>query len=79
VIRTPTPEELQQVDHSFAYHAPTGTKGERHAAVRGTMLESARQVLELCPPSRERAIALTKLREAMMWANAAIACGPAEL
>ena len=61
--------------HRFAYHpADTEEKKQRHEAVRDTLLEAAEAITVLTgPPTREQSLAITKLEEAMFWANAAIA------
>ena len=41
--------------------------------IRSSGKAMARTILKLTPQSRERSLALTKLEEAVMWANAAIA------
>jgi hypothetical protein len=38
------------------------------------MLQAAAWIYTALPASRERDIAIDKMREAMFWANAAIAC-----
>lgn len=65
------PDELI---HRFKYHPPS-TPGVAvdHASVREAMAGAALRVLDLCPEGREQALAITKLEEAMFWANAAIA------
>jgi hypothetical protein len=68
-----TPEDLV---HRFAYHAPTGGKAKKHEAVRAACLEAALEIAVHCPNSRELSLAITKLEEAMMHANAAIARNP---
>lgn len=54
-----------------------------HEAVRGALGNVARNLDVWVPDGREKATALTKLEEAMMWANAGIArqgpAGPAPL
>lgn len=59
----------------FNYHAPnTEKKVNRHAGVRAVLQNAAEEIIELTGPStREQAVAITKLEEAMFWANAAIA------
>lgn len=59
----------------FNYHPPnTEEKVERHGRVRAVLLDAAEEIIELTgPPSREQSTAITKLEEAMFWANAAIA------
>lgn len=67
-------EDMARVEKDFKFHPSRCVEQQaRHECVRATMLAAARQVLELCPPSRERSLAITKLEEAMLWANAAIA------
>ena len=47
---------------------------ERHQRVRTVLFSAADEIVELTgPPSREQSLAITKLEEAMFWANAAIA------
>jgi hypothetical protein len=59
----------------FDYHPPnTEEKQQRHQEVRGVCLGAADKLIEMTgPPSREQSLAITKLEEAMFWANAAIA------
>ena len=61
--------------HRFAFHpADTDEKRNRHERVRNVCLATADTLIELTgPPTREQSLAITKLEEAMMWANAAIA------
>lgn len=63
----------EQIENNFKYHAPNGDKVVRHELVREKCKELAYEVEKLCPHSRERSLAITKIEEAMMWANAAIA------
>lgn len=66
----------QNLRNEYAYHPPTGTKQYRHEMVRN-LIDAAHSVIEeLCPAGVELDQALVKLREAMMWANAGIACNP---
>lgn len=59
----------------FNYHQPnTQEKITRHGLVRTACLDAAEEILAVTgPPSREQSTAITKLEEAMFWANAAIA------
>lgn len=62
------------IDHRFAFHAAsTQEKRDEHTSARAVMRGAAHTINELCPDGREKALAITKLEEAMMWANAAIA------
>jgi hypothetical protein len=57
----------------FTYHAPKDGQPEKYTALRTTGLELAKLIEASVPESREQALALTKLEEAIMWANAGIA------
>ena len=64
---------MEQVEHNFTYHAPKEGQPEKYEILRATAKGWATMVVELAPDSRERSIALTKIEESVMWANAAIA------
>lgn len=66
---------FDQLSNRFNYHQPnTQDKIDRHQAVREACLDTAVAVVEATgEPSREQSLAITKLEEAMFWANAAIA------
>lgn len=66
-------EHLKDLENRFVYHAPKGNQVERYAEIRKKLLESAVFLMNHCPQSRELSLAMTKLEEAMFWANASIA------
>ena len=70
--RTLTPEEDQRIDNAFTYHPPKGDQAERYELLRSAGRSFAALILGYTPRSREQALALTKLEEAIMWSNAAI-------
>ena len=67
----------EQVDKDlqkrFTYHAPKEGQPEKYAELRDKAKEFACLCVAFCPESRERSLALTKIEEAVMWANASIA------
>lgn len=63
----------EQLDNNFVYHAPKGDQTERYQKLRDKAKELAEFLNELCPESREKAVAFTQLETAMFWANASIA------
>ena len=65
--------ELEDLDHRFNYHAPDDTARGQHQMVRDTMKGAALDMTTLLPNGREKSLCMTKLEEAMFWANAAIA------
>lgn len=62
-----------RIENNFNYHAPNEAKKIVHETVRAETKELAYTFLRYCPSSHELNFAFTKLEEAMMWANAAIA------
>ena len=65
-----SPEELKT---RFTYHPPKEGQPKKYEQLRGTAKHLATMFQELCPDSRELSLAITRLEEAVMWANAAIA------
>ncbi len=63
------------LDNWFQYHAPKGTQQERYVAIRDKAKELAELIVKSTPSSADQTAAIRKLREAVMTANAAIACG----
>jgi len=60
------------LDSLFSYHAPDDGKKERCAYVRTQCLLLISRLIACCPESRELSLTITKIEEAMFWANAAI-------
>jgi len=67
------PPEAKELERRFTYHAPKGNQNKRYVKIRLYALGFAQFISANCPESRERSLALTKLEEAVMWANASIA------
>lgn len=65
--------DKKRLDKDFTYHPPKGDQPARYQEIRAKARSLAVIICKLCPESRERSIALTKLEEASMWANASIA------
>ncbi len=68
-----TPASHADIDHRFSYHRPDVDQVTRHESIRGKCKDLAHDLDSILPPGREKALALTKLEEALMWGNAAIA------
>lgn len=66
------------VEKIFTYHKPTRTQPERYELMRSKALELAVMIVENCPESREKALAITNLQQTIMWANASIAINESE-
>jgi hypothetical protein len=64
--------EKAQVEEAFTYHAPTDEQVMNLAAVRLSAKKLALCILSNCPASADRTVALRKLREVVMIANASI-------
>lgn len=68
-----TKERQEHLDNIFTHHPPKSHQAERYPLIRNSGKHMAELICRLAPPSREREIALTKLEECIMWANASIA------
>ena len=64
----------EQIENSFTYHKPEGTQQDRYVLLRNNAKLLANDIINYTPSSREQSLAITKLEEAIMWANKAIAC-----
>lgn len=62
-----------QIEQAFTYHAPKGDQPERYQQIREQAKQFANLLHQSCPQSREKSLAMTKLEEVVMWANASIA------
>ena len=68
-----TDRQIQMLDNNFTYHPPKGTQQERYENLRAMAKVLATDIMENSKESREQSLAITKLEEAIFWANAAIA------
>lgn len=65
--------DLEDLNNRFNYHAPDDAKKIQHEGVRENIRISAEYFNRTLPECREKSLAITKLEEAMFWANAALA------
>lgn len=63
----------KEIETRFTYHPPKAGQNAKYVDLRASAKEFATLVVKLCPASREQSLALTKIEEAVMWANSAIA------
>ena len=63
----------EQIENNFVYHAPKDGQTEKYQQLRSEAKALAHLINDLCPDSREKSLAITKLEDAIMWANASIA------
>ncbi len=61
------------INNIFCDHVLSPAQASKYLLLRENAKSLAQLVLDLTPRSREQSLALTKIEEAMMWANAAIA------
>lgn len=66
-------EKVKQIENNFTYHSPKEGQNEKYQQIRDAGKTLALLINDLTPASREQSVALTKLEEAVMWANASIA------
>jgi hypothetical protein len=67
--------EQEQIDNWFSYHAPTPEQLISYKAIRDTGRVMAMMINGHVPDSADKSAAIRLLRECVMTANAAIACG----
>lgn len=65
--------ELSELEKRFTYHPPKEGQPTKYEGIRREALTMAILNEGACPDSREKALAMTKLEEVVMWANASIA------
>ena len=70
---TESEQQKKTRETNFVYHAPKANQPERYERLRAAAGQLSFLFNTNCPPSRELAVAQTKLEEAVFWANAAIA------
>lgn len=63
-----------ELNNLFSYHPPKGDQVDRYGKLREAGKALAETILECTPPSADQHAAIRKVREAVMTANAAIAC-----
>lgn len=66
---------VDELDRRFSYHPPSGDQATKQQAVRSEARQLAGLLKDACPEGRELSLALTRLEECVMWANAAVARG----
>lgn len=68
------PIGIEEIENWFTYHAPTEVDQVGYMAIRESAKQLAQVIVNHTPPSADQTVAIRKLREAVMVANAAIAC-----
>lgn len=69
--------DVKDLEHRFEYHPPlTEERVNDHRTVRELCFNTAEQLNAFLPEGREKSLVITKLEEAMFWANAALARTP---
>jgi len=72
---TLTASQDVELENWFSYHSPTPDQLPLYTELRAAAKNFAYSVKACVPPCADRSAALRKIREAVMTANAAIACG----
>lgn len=72
-LRALTEQEEAEIAKRFTYHAPKGGQPQLYEDLRARASTLARRIAMTSPQCREQSLAITKLEEAIFWANAAIA------
>lgn len=67
--------KTEDLDNWFSYHAPTSEQLFSYQSLREGARAFAEVINKNVPDSADKTAAIRKLREAVMTANAGIACG----
>lgn len=69
--------DREEIDNRFGYHPPRSQKRVgQHQVARNLFRNIAMSLVDLLPEGREKSTCITRLEEAMFWANAALARSP---
>ena len=63
----------EELDDRFTYHKPSPAQQDYYSDIRVFAHDLADTVNKLVPHCREKSLAMTKIEEAVFWANAGIA------
>lgn len=69
------PIETAQIENWFTYHSPTLDQLPKFVAIREAGKALAQAIVDNTPSSADQSAAIRLVRESVMTANAAIACG----
>jgi hypothetical protein len=64
----------KDLNNWFTYHEPSDLHQRKYSVIRNAALEFAKVVVDNTPSSADQTTAIRKIREAVMIANASIAC-----
>lgn len=70
---------VKEIERRLGFHPGTPETAPKYAANRAAAIGLALHFDANLPPGREAALAQTAVQEALMWANAAVACNLAPL
>ena len=65
--------EEKDILNRFVYHKPKEDDSMKYITIRQQAKQFADIINGIVPESREKSLAITKLEEVVMWANAGIA------
>jgi len=65
--------ETAELENRFTYHPPKEGQADIYTDIRDRAFALVMFINSVCPESREKSLAVTKIEEAVMWANAGIA------
>lgn len=66
--------DQEDIENWFTYHAPTAENLVQYAELRDVAKRFAETINRLVPAGSDKTVAIRKVREAVMTANAGVAC-----
>jgi len=64
----------EKLENWFTYHSPDPEDIPKYLAIREAAKSFASVIVNNSPPSADQTVAIRRVREAVMCANAAVAC-----
>ena len=69
----------ETIENNFKYHEPVNSQQSKYESIRNIGKNFAYTIDGLVPESKEKTLAMTKLEECIMWANAGVARNTSEV
>jgi hypothetical protein len=68
--------DQSDIENRFTYHPPSAERAVKHVMIREHGKALAELLNENVPDGREKSLAIARVEEAIMWANAGLARSP---
>ena len=77
-VGVPVEPASDAIEELFTYHSPSEVQRDQYLRIRSAAKSLVRVIDSTCPAGPDRTVAVRKVRDAVMTANASIATGNAQ-